>query len=39
MLTENLMANVIGGIAQQAVERIDRIRAQAGAIFNSLIHR
>ncbi|XP_051165406.1 tubulin-specific chaperone D [Leptopilina boulardi] len=38
MLTENLMANVIGGIAQQAVERIDRIRAQAGAIFNSLIH-
>lgn len=38
MLTESLMASVIGGVAQQAVERIDRIRSQAGAIFNSLIH-
>lgn len=39
MLTESLMASVISGIAQQAVERIDRIRSQAGAIFSSLIHR
>lgn len=38
MLTESLMASVISGIAQQAVERIDRIRSQAGAIFSSLIH-
>ncbi|KOX68775.1 Tubulin-specific chaperone D [Melipona quadrifasciata] len=30
VLNENLMANIIGGIAQQAVERIDGIRAQAG---------
>ncbi|XP_012276746.1 tubulin-specific chaperone D isoform X2 [Orussus abietinus] len=38
MLTEPLMTSVIGGIAQQAIERIDGIRAQAGAIFSGLIH-
>lgn len=38
MLNEDLMANVIGGIAQQAVERIDGIRAQAGTVFSALIH-
>ncbi|XP_014222529.1 tubulin-specific chaperone D [Trichogramma pretiosum] len=38
ILTENLMTKVIGGIAQQAVERIDRTRAKAGTSFNSLIH-
>ncbi|XP_006608660.1 tubulin-specific chaperone D [Apis dorsata] len=38
MLNENLMANIIGGIAQQAVERIDGIRAQAGVVFSALIH-
>lgn len=37
MLNENLMKNVIGGISQQAVERIDRTRAKAGTAFNSLI--
>ena len=39
VLTEDLMANVIGGIAQQAVERIDRTRVQAGKFFSGLIHR
>lgn len=38
VLNENLMANIIGGIAQQAVERIDGIRAQAGIVFSALIH-
>ncbi|XP_076234650.1 tubulin folding cofactor D [Calliopsis andreniformis] len=38
VLTEDLMANIIGGIAQQAVERIDGIRAQAGTVFSALIH-
>ncbi|CAK9822126.1 Tubulin-specific chaperone D [Anthophora retusa] len=38
MLDEDLMANVIGRIAQQAVERIDGIRAQAGIVFSALIH-
>ena len=38
VLNEDLMANVIGGIAQQAVERIDGIRAQAGTVFSALIH-
>lgn len=39
MLTEPLMSSVIGGIARQAVERIDGIRAQAGIVFSALIHR
>ncbi|EFN80055.1 Tubulin-specific chaperone D [Harpegnathos saltator] len=38
ILNENLMACIIGGIAQQAVERIDGIRAQAGTVFSALIH-
>ncbi|XP_025987587.2 tubulin-specific chaperone D [Solenopsis invicta] len=38
VLNEDLMADVIGGIAQQAVERIDGIRAQAGTVFSALIH-
>lgn len=38
ILNEELMVNIIGGIAQQAVERIDGIRAQAGTIFSALIH-
>ncbi|CAL7948916.1 unnamed protein product [Xylocopa violacea] len=38
VLNEDLMANIIGGIAQQAVERIDGIRAQAGIVFSALIH-
>lgn len=39
ILNENLMASIIGGIAQQAVERIDGIRAQAGTVFSALIYR
>lgn len=39
LLNEDLMAKVIGSIAQQAVERIDKIRAQAGTVFSTLIHR
>ncbi|XP_072746914.1 tubulin-specific chaperone D [Anoplolepis gracilipes] len=38
ILNEDLMASIIGGIAQQAVERIDGIRAQAGTVFSALIH-
>ena len=38
MLSEDLMTKIIGGISQQAVERIDRTRAKAGFAFNSLIH-
>ncbi|KAJ8667301.1 hypothetical protein QAD02_008963 [Eretmocerus hayati] len=38
MLSEVLMTKIIGGISQQAVERIDRSRAKAGTAFNSLIH-
>ncbi|XP_046614591.1 tubulin-specific chaperone D [Neodiprion virginianus] len=38
VLNEKVMGQVIGGVAQQAVERIDRIRAQAGAVFSGLIH-
>ncbi|XP_048512674.1 tubulin-specific chaperone D [Athalia rosae] len=38
ILNEKVMARVIGGVAQQAVERIDRIRAQSGAVFSGLIH-
>lgn len=39
VLNEDLMAGIIGGVAQQAVERIDGIRAQAGTVFSALIHR
>ncbi|XP_011051953.1 PREDICTED: tubulin-specific chaperone D [Acromyrmex echinatior] len=38
VLNEDLMTGIIGGIAQQAVERIDGIRAQAGTVFSALIH-
>ncbi|EFN69536.1 Tubulin-specific chaperone D [Camponotus floridanus] len=38
ILNENLIASIIGGIAQQAVERIDGIRAQAGIVFSALIY-
>jgi hypothetical protein len=38
-LNESLMGSIIGGVAQQAVERIDGIRAQAGTVFSALIHR
>ncbi|XP_014602636.1 PREDICTED: tubulin-specific chaperone D [Polistes canadensis] len=38
LLNESLMTNIISGIAQQAVERIDGIRAQAGIVFSALIH-
>ncbi|XP_011865043.1 PREDICTED: tubulin-specific chaperone D [Vollenhovia emeryi] len=38
VLSEDLMAGIIGGVAQQAVERIDGIRAQAGTVFSALIH-
>ncbi|KAH0951012.1 hypothetical protein HN011_008882 [Eciton burchellii] len=37
-LNESLMGSIIGGVAQQAVERIDGIRAQAGTVFSALIH-
>ncbi|KAI4493051.1 hypothetical protein M0802_009699 [Mischocyttarus mexicanus] len=38
LLNESLMTDIISGIAQQAVERIDGIRAQAGIVFSALIH-
>lgn len=38
MLTEELMTKIIGGISQQAVERIDRTRAKAGTAFISMVH-
>ncbi|XP_075230882.1 tubulin folding cofactor D [Lycorma delicatula] len=38
LLTSELVSRVMAGIAQQAVERIDKIRAHAGKIFSSLIH-
>lgn len=37
LLNEDLMKNIIGGIAKQALERLDKLRAQAGLIFYSLI--
>lgn len=37
-LSEKLMTEIIGGVAQQAVERIDRTRVQAGTVFYGLIH-
>ncbi|XP_015590028.1 tubulin-specific chaperone D [Cephus cinctus] len=38
LLNQTLMASIVGGVAQQAIERIDRIRAQAGTVFSALIH-
>jgi hypothetical protein len=37
VLTEDLMTKIVGGISQQAVERIDRTRAKAGSTVYSLI--
>ncbi|XP_011495321.1 PREDICTED: tubulin-specific chaperone D [Ceratosolen solmsi marchali] len=37
VLTEELMGKIIGGISQQAVERIDRTRAKAGSTVYALI--
>ncbi|XP_014219000.1 tubulin-specific chaperone D [Copidosoma floridanum] len=37
ILTQELMTKIIGGIAQQAVERIDRTRSKAGNAFHVLI--
>lgn len=34
-----LVTRIVTGIAQQAVEKIDRTRALAGRIFYNLIHR
>lgn len=38
-LTPELLTAVMTGIAQQAVEKIDRTRALAGKIFYSLVYR
>lgn len=38
LLNESLMSSIIGGIAQQAVERIDRTRFHAGKVFSSILH-
>lgn len=37
-LTDELIIKMMGGIAQQAVERIDRTRALAGKVFYNLIY-
>ncbi|KAK0164401.1 hypothetical protein PV328_003034 [Microctonus aethiopoides] len=37
-LDKSLMSRVISSIAQQAVERIDRTRAQAGKVFCALLY-
>nr|XP_023027464.1 tubulin-specific chaperone D [Leptinotarsa decemlineata] len=37
-LTPNLLNQILSGIAQQAVEKIDRTRALAGRVFYSLIY-
>lgn len=38
LLNESLMTSIMGNIAQQAVERIDRTRFIAGKVFCSLLH-
>lgn len=38
-LTAELMTTVIGLVARNAIERIDRTRKQAGNVFSNLIHR
>lgn len=38
LLNESLMASIVGGIAQQAVERIDRTRCLAGKLFGSILY-
>ena len=39
LLTLELMTEVMVGVVQQAVEKIDRTRAHAGKVFRSLLHR
>lgn len=39
LLVPDLVGKVVAGIAQQAVEKIDRTRAVAGKIFYSFLHR
>ncbi|XP_063977643.1 tubulin-specific chaperone D [Diachasmimorpha longicaudata] len=39
ILNQEMMTEIIGGIAQQAVERIDRTRVQAGMVFSGLLYR
>ncbi|XP_011303507.1 tubulin-specific chaperone D [Fopius arisanus] len=39
VLEKDLMGEIVGGIAQQAVERIDRTRVQAGMVFCGLLYR
>ncbi|KAJ8938560.1 hypothetical protein NQ314_011450 [Rhamnusium bicolor] len=38
VLTQDLMNKILSGIAQQAVEKIDRTRALAGRVFYSFIY-
>ncbi|KAJ8961404.1 hypothetical protein NQ318_014649 [Aromia moschata] len=38
VLTQDLMVKILSGIAQQAVEKIDRTRALAGKVFYSFIY-
>lgn len=39
LLTDERMKLIIGGLAQQAVEKIDRTRSHAGKTFAQIIHR
>jgi hypothetical protein len=39
LLTSELVTRIMVGVAQQAVEKIDRMRAHAGKVFMSLLHR
>lgn len=39
LLTIDLVTQILCGIAQQAVEKIDRTRALAGKIFYSFIYK
>lgn len=39
IINDSLTVKVISGIAQQAVERIDRTRALAGRIFYSFLYK
>ncbi|XP_034940989.1 tubulin-specific chaperone D [Chelonus insularis] len=38
LLDESIVSRIIGGVAQQAVERIDRTRVQAGKVFCGLLY-
>lgn len=38
-LDKDLVSKLMAGVAQQAVEKIDRTRALAGRVFSSLIHK